>query len=803
MKIFKHLILFVIIILVVGCISLIGAAYFSTINKESGVIALKGLHGKVIIQTDQYGISHVHALKNDEDAFFALGYLHARDRFWQMEFQRRIAEGSLSEVLGKAALAKDKFLRTWGFYRTAKKDWPTFDAKSKKIIRAYTKGVNAFLITGKLPLQFKILRYKPKPWTEVDSITWGKLMAFDLQTSIDQKIKAYQIAKYLGKKQINILLPPYPQNHPTILSDQDLRQSNLLAMRSVHKTPKQTLKQLSCIQNLLNKIRAQLGFQNTPGKGSNNWVISGRLTTTGKPLLASDPHLRLSAPGIWYLVELQGPKLHVIGATIPGLPTILIGHNDHIAWGITNVDPDTQDLYIIPKNAPLKTIHEIIKVKNQPDIDWPVKISSDGPIISDVGNAKKLDQQIALKWTALQPHDTTLASYLKINYAKNWQEFTDALKYFVAPSLNFVYADKQGNIGYYLSGRIPIRSSNNNILPIAPSQHLVWKGYIPFDKLPHVYNPKEGFIVTANNKVTSNRYPYKLNFRWQKPGFRAQRITDLINQLQPLSMTTTKQIQLDTISYLWKDLRTTLLNTKPLDQESQVCLNILKSWNGNMSLKSSGAAVFAFWYQALTEMFAKKIPFVTAWNEPIFIIQQLSSSRGLTAGSSYETSYFLDPAVKPRDDEVRNFLSKSLHLAANAVVNKLGKDPKKWQWGKLHHAYFNELGLGVVKPIGWIWNRSIVTPGGDYTVDTGSYDERTFHQISGSSYRQIIDLSNFNKSIYIQPIGQSDNPFSKYHSNLLLPWRNGKYLPMSSNKKDWGRTQKLVLTNAESSPSKN
>jgi penicillin amidase len=757
---------------------------YATHTPKVGARHLDGLRGKVIVQRDQYGVPHINALSDDNDAYFALGYVHAQDRFWQMEFQRRVTQGTLSEIFGIKALDKDKFLRTWGFYRAAASAWPSFDHHTQAIVRSYTAGVNAFLTHGKLPLQIRLLRYQPKPWTNIDSIAWQKMMAFDLQDSWAEKIKYFQVAKQVGVNQIPVLLPPYPKHAPTILSANDLKHiiQNSHATVTAEKnlvTP-QLFTQLSNLQTHITDIRNELGFRAEPMTGSNNWVTAGKLNSSGKPLLANDPHLAIATPIIWYLAELRGPHLHSIGATIPGLPGVIIGHNASIAWGVTNALPDTQDLYIEPAHTPLTLRHEIIKVKNHDDVELIVRSSRHGPIISDVIPEKdKLPPQIALKWTALGSHDTTLQSFVKINAAQNWKEFTDALRDYVVPSQHFVYADIHNNIGYYLPGEIPIREGWDGSFPVGPNEHHEWAGFIPFEELPHVFNPRENYIASANNKATPDNYPYSLTFRWREPPYRIERIVDLLATSRPFDIDAFKKIQLDTRSYLWRELKPLLMQTKPLDAESKRALKILADWDGDATEESVGTTVFSFWYRELTLMPIAKLKFASYWQEPLFIAQQLRDNG----------NYCRSPQTKTCGP----YLSETLQHAVSKLSEQAGEDPRHWQWGHFHRAYFEELGLGGVKSLGWIWNRHIATAGSDYTVNVGAYRLDTLHQFKTASYRQIIDVSNFDKSVFIEGFGQTENALDTTYADLLTLWRDGKYIPMSSRREDWGKIHELVL----------
>ncbi len=589
-----------------------GYFYYKSRSSMEGKVTLKGLHGEVIVTRDQYGVVHIDAKKSDLDAFYALGYVHAQDRFWQMEFNRRVAQGTLSEILGEPTVKADEYLRTWGFYKAAKESWPALSPKTQQILQSYTDGVNAYIAQNHLPIQFKMLNDEPKPWTVIDSLSWQKVLAWDLQNVWKAKVKNDLVEKKLGKDQISVLFPPYPENAPVVLSDQDLQQS-VPAFAGMTSS----------------QYRHFESFANAPDKGSNAWVVSGKYTESGKPLLANDPHLELQSPSLWYLVELRGPHLHVTGATMPGLPVVAIGHNDNIAWGATNVNPDVQDLYILPPTANVKLTHEIIKVRNKPSIDFFVMTSDVGPVISGVTEAGEIGSRVALKWTALQPGDTTIQSMIEIDYAKNWTEFVDALKDFVVPSQNFVYADTAGNIGYYLPGKIPVRDWDSS-LPVPDDSKHQWKGYIPFEKLPHVFNPPEGYIVTANNKVTSDRYPYAINFRWSVPPFRAERINDLLkadlSQNKLLNIRDFKKIQLDTVSLLWQSLAPELLNTKPLDKNSKIGLEYLKSWNGEGDLDSIGQTIFAYWYSELGKLTPEFLLKLMNYPEPFYIQQQIKNN---------------------------------------------------------------------------------------------------------------------------------------------------------------------------------
>jgi len=344
---------------------------------------------------------------------------------------------------------------------------------------------------------------------------------------------------------------------------------------------------------------------NAPGKGSNDWVIGGQRTSTGKPILADDPHLGLSAPMLWYLADVQGPTLHAIGASIPGLPGIVIGRNERVAWGVTNVNPDVQDLFVEAPGAPLQSRTEVVRVKGKPDVKLTVQWSAHGPVVarSDEWGDRE-SRAVTLQWTALEPGDTTFDAFLGLNYARNWTEFRQALGSYVAPSQNFVYADVDGNIGYVAPGRVPVRTPGwDGSLPVPDDSAHRWTGYVPFSQLPQVYNPQDGLVVTANNRVAPDTYrPFLAGSRmWAEP-YRAERILQLLNPGHPLSPADVMAAQLDTFSLVWRDLKPLLLATRPDGALSTQALALLRDWDGHETLQSVQASIFEAWLAQLQRM---------------------------------------------------------------------------------------------------------------------------------------------------------------------------------------------------------
>ncbi len=783
-KIFFSITLFILILFLI-LIAVASYAYFTTRNHLQGKVFLKGLTGQVTVTRDQYGIPHINAKASDLDAFFALGYVQAQDRFWQMDIQRHIAAGTLSEYFGKTTLAKDRFLRTWGFYRAAKAAWPALTQKTQRILRSYTAGVNAFLKTANLPLPYLIIQIKPQAWSVIDSLAWAKMMAFDLETSWSHKIENYQIVTQFGVKALPILLPPYPASAATILNDQELLQSGISlkkkALQNQALSQHFLTQQLNALNDYIAGMKAQLHLAKTAGKGSNNWVVDGAHSQTGKPILANDPHLDLKIPDVWYLVELKSPNLHVSGATLAGIPAVILGHNDHIAWGVTNVNPDASDLYIEPASAVIKTQIEKIYIKGQKPELLKIEYTQHGVVISDVVKVPFIHNnqkyKVALQWVALQPNDTSAEAFCELNYAKNWQEFTYALSHYIGPTQNFIYADQNNNIGYYMAGKIPIRHGWNGSLPVLPNQAYQWSGFIPFAKLPHVFNPHKGYLASANNKVVPDNYPYQINFRWYEPPFRIERILMLLNNGKINSVTKFKKMQHDFQDMYWQQLKAHLLKTKPLDQNSKKALAYLKKWDGNLTRNSIGATIYAAWYRQLSLMPVKHLKFTDSWRQPLFILQQLAHN-GEFCHDGHENC--------------DAYLSHSLQAAVSKLQQQYGHITH-WQWGKVHQALFPEMVLGQNAWLGLIFNRKIATGGGYYTVDPGTYRANNFQQYNGAGFREIIDFNDLDHSQFMITPGESGDLFSSHYADLMPLWRDGRYITISAKAKDWGKTQVLTL----------
>ena len=756
---------------------------------------VQGLSGPVSITFDRWGVPHIRAQASDMDVFFAQGYVHARDRLFQMELGRRAAQGRLAEILGSGALEQDRFFRTWGFYRVAQAALPNHTEFSRRALEAYAAGVNQFIREGNLPFPFALLGFTPEPWTPADTVAWGKLQSYDLGQVWQDEIDNTFILSRVGLEGFNELRGTYPQGWPTILQPEDVPGTLPHSLK-----PQITLSEplLASLQQLA-EFSERLGLTaHNPDQGSNNWVLSGTRTTTGKPLLANDPHLRLQNPALWYIADLRSPSYQAIGATIPGVPGVFLGRNDRLAWGATNVRPDVMDLFVLDLEGqsyrtpaglvPLRLRQETIRVRGADPVTLTVRESEYGPLISDLGRAflrpgltagtaiAGPNQAVAVRWTGLLPQDTTLDAYLDMNRAQNAEEFRQALRRYVAPMQNFVFADVEGNIGYFAPGWVPIRDWDGRF-PASASKGQQWKGYLAFERLPQVVNPREGFVSSANNRVLPHGGPDISSYTTEV--FRAQRIRELILATPKASLEDMARWQGDTYSIIAREMRPGLLALQPQSAAARLLQEAVRGWDLRAELDSVGATAFAFYYREISQMLEDELG-LRYPPVPYTFIKTLREDgrwcRNARAGIQ----------------NCAQFMAQALEKAGAELERRLGPDPSGWQWGRLHQASLTSP-LASTPLIGGLFNRTIPTPGSMHTVNVANYNQDTFLHTSGASLRTLFDLSNPDNSRIIYPMGQSADVFSPHFDDLLWLWRDKQYIPLSTRPADWGPSWRLEL----------
>ncbi|HEY8026708.1 MAG TPA: penicillin acylase family protein [Burkholderiaceae bacterium] len=774
----------------------------ASLPKVDGSVKLAGLGATVDIVRDQEGIPHIYA-QSPGDAYFALGFAHAQDRLWQMEMNRRIASGRMAEVLGPAAVDTDRFLRTLGIARNAQAIWEHLAPDVQANLDAYAKGVNAFLDSHMqaLPPEFYLTGAPaPEHWRPVDSIGWQTMMAWDLGANWTQELLRMRLSQRLSLAQINEFLPPYP-------GDQVLKTQDYTAM---YRELAGTTARLAAVAKVAPPSLVE-------GMGSNNWVVSGELSETGKPLLANDPHLGLSAPALWYFAHLSAPGLNVIGATLPGIPGVVLGHNDRIAWGFTNTAPDVQDLFIErinPDNAAqyqtpegwkeFQLRHEIIKVKGQPDVDLEVRETRHGPVITGTVpiiaraplDAKKY--AIAFQWTALRTDDLTMQAGMRFNTAANWQDFIAAAKDFGSPQQNMVYADVDGNIGFVAPGRVPVRKAENDLHGLAPAPgwdaRYDWDGFIPFDALPQQFNPASHKVFTANQKIVPDDYPYFLTSEWTMP-YRADRIGALLASRPTHNLESFAAMQKDVVSLAAQELLPLVRDTTAQSAEATQALQRLQNWNGEMAANLPEPLIFNAWMRELSRaMFAEKLGdslMKDYWDlrnvqggmVNVLKNKEMQDRWCRPAGASKPGAGGApDAPVTPNAQGCAAQKSAALDTALAGLRKLYGADMAQWKWGDAHMARSEHRPFGKVPFLAKIFDIRVPSPGDTYTIDVGRYDLRNesepFANRHAASLRALYDLSNLDNSQFIHSTGQSGNVMSPLYRNFNQRWVEGKYVPM-------------------------
>ena len=697
-----------------------------------------------------------------------------------MEFQRRIGAGRLSEILGARLVETDRFLRTVGFRRAAADALRALTPPTRARLDAYAAGINQYLATSTArPIEFRLLRASAAPFDAVDCLVWSKMMAWDLASAnASNEIRRARFIAAVGPGRAAELLPPVPAE-PTILQDDEWKAAVSRSSSRIsgpRHGGRETWKPLANRFALLD----DLGFGGET-VGSNSWVLAGSRTASGRPILANDPHLGLRTPSVWYLARLEAPGLSVEGATLPGIPTVIIGHNARIAWGLTSLEPDVQDLYLERTDPadPGRYFHdgswrrfetrtETVRVRGGRDVVFQVRSSVHGPIVTDaLDGAKSLPSPaVALRWTGLDPEDTTSEAFDGFNTAGNWTEFLAAASRLRAPGQNLIYADVDGHIGYTASGAIPIRPRSDGLLPVSGEGADDWRGYVPFDALPRVLDPPRGFLVTANNRVASERYPYLVTGDWPEP-YRAQRITDLVLSRKASGPDDMRAIQRDVVSLQARDLLPLLLDTRPANPASERALERLRRWDRAFSRDSVPAAIYAAWYARLSEMPQDELGATPSGSvRSRFLINALASD-----------SPWCDDTRTPARETCADFRTSTLARAVTDLEGKLGRDPAAWTWARLHRARFPHGVFDRVPVLSRIFSLETSAGGDASTVNVGAYRrDGSFLMTDGSSYRQILDLSDFSRSLYVHTTGQSGNVFDPGYRNLLPYWRDGGYV---------------------------
>lgn len=714
---------------------------------------LTGLHGPAIVSRDAMGIPSITA-ETQEDAYFALGFVHAEDRLWQMEMQRRLGAGRLAEILGSRALPTDRFMRTLGLYRLAEASMAEMMPEVRQALEAYAAGVNAWLArhTAPLPAEFLLLRTTPEPWRPADTLVWGRLMALQLSGDWTQKLLRDSLLSSLTPDMMADLWPehgPTPPGHAGL--DQTVAESLLGALPPVL----------------------------APRLASNVWVVAGGRSRSGKPILANDPHLEFQAPVLWYLASLSAPGLEVAGATVPGVPFHLLGHNRDIAWGCTTTHGDTIDLfveqpdgdgYLTPEGRrPFVIRTETIKVAGADPVTLTVRETRHGPVISDVLDDRAKGRIIALSATALLPRQLSAQAMWRVNRAATWQQFDAALADFDAPQQNFVYADRAGHIGMLSAGRVPVRRQGNRGLPNPgwTGDH-DWIGWVPYQDLPRQVDPPSGMIVNANNKVVPESYPYYLAAGWPEP-YRARRIAQRLEGEERFSPEDMAALQMDTLSLMAVELKPLLLAIPARGDRAARVYALLAAWPGEMAGERPEPLIFQTWINYLQR------DLMTPW-----VGGQWPRLRQLRP--RFLMTVLRGRSVWCRDGDCPAMVAKALDDALDDLTRAYGADLAAWRWDKAHRAEFDALLYGFMPLLGPMTRLSAPTGGDDFTIQRGSYlmaANAVFRQVHGAGLRIVYDLAELDASRAVIATGQSGSPLSAHWGDFLDLWRQGRMVRLA------------------------
>ncbi len=792
-----------------------------------GSVTIPGLDGEVEIIRDDGGVPHIYATSM-HDLFLAQGYVHAQDRFWQMDTWRHIGAGRIAEMFGEDQVETDAFLRAMGWGDLAAEQYEAAGPQVVEALDAYTAGVNAYLATrspAELGFEYTVLElvnrsYTPEPWTPFDSIVWGKVMAWDLRGNMDNEIARALILDDFTPDELALLYPPYPESHPVIVGDSAPRVSGA----GLAPAPVNALQTIAAALDSVGRVDAATGNSGV-GIGSNSWVIGPERSATGSPLLANDPHLGIRMPSIWYQVSLHCvPKtadcpLAVTGFSFAGMPGIVIGHNDRIAWGLTNLGPDVMDLYIerINPDNPyqyeydgewrdMEVSTETIAVAGGDPVEVTVRRTHHGPIISDdyevletftgdAGIPLPDSYAVSLRWTALDPGPAVIAAALELDLAQDFDEFRNALRLFDVPAQNVIYADIDGNIGYQAPGRIPIRDGWDGRLP-APGwrSEFEWSGFIPFDELPSEYNPEEGYIVAANNPVVDDSYPFLLTTDWNY-GDRAHRIVEMIESEASLDLTDVALMQFDNHNRHAERLLPWLLAVDLSTQEDEIYLaaqEVLAEWDLDNDADSAGAAVFeAVWSNLL------RLTFHDDLVEDLWPEGGTRWSLAVAGMLPFPDLRYWDDSNTPEVETGDDMLLAAFIAGVDEARELLGGEPATWEWGRMHGASFRNETLGE-SGVGLIENRFNRGPypvggGSDIVNATGYFADEGYEVTWLPSMRMIVDLGDLDRSLAIHTTGQSGHAYSAHYQDMIEAWASGEHRPMRWDREDIERNSEGTL----------
>lgn len=775
------IILGLITVFLVVCVALVFFAYrlaTRSFPQSEGTIELADLHSEVKIYRDRFGVPHIYA-QTTYDAYFAVGFVHAQDRLWQMELIRRAGMGRLAEILGEEALPIDRMFKMLGLWQLAQETSQLSEGEVKISLEAYADGVSAFIAShkGKYPIEFDMLGIEPQPWHIEHSALISKLMAWELNYGRWIDLVHSYVAEEIGEQMARELYPAWPTDAPTIIP-KELKGKKIAALGFP----------ILEADILYRKI---VGAPRSQG-GSNAWAVSGSRSSTGAPILANDPHLMLNAPARWYELHVVAPGLNVYGASIPGIPYVIIGRNEQIAWGITNAMIDDSDFYVEQVDSishpnfyrlnnrwlPMKRVIDTIFVKDAPPVIMTSYYTHRGPIVNKMEPATSLHTELlSMRWTGSEVTNDP-ATFFIVNRAKNWKEFEEGIRFFNAPAQNFVFADVNGNIGYRMGGKLPIRPAKGPTLPFPGwTDAHDWKGFVPFNQMPQMFNPPQGFVATANNKIIDDSYPYHISTYWE-PEWRIQRIVELLNSQPTFSVRDFERMQNDVVSPQARDLVPIVLEAfgdeEIESRDLRDALAYLRNWNFEMRSDDVATSLFhAFIYRAIHNTYADEL------GERVMSFYDTLAMPPMTAITAHlkgiDSPWFDNVTTEHRETK-KEIIRKSMTEAIHFLRSKLGGELKEWRWGRIHEVEFEHV-FGSVAILRSMFNVGPHAVSGSYsTINNGHFRFDTpFKNSIGPSTRLIYDLSSLDNTLAVTPPGQSGHVFHRNYHDQVNMWLNGGY----------------------------
>ncbi len=780
----------------------------ASLPEYEGEINVTGISNSVEVYYDSLAIPYILA-NSEEDAAFALGYIHAQERLFQMDLIRRAGAGRLSEILGSEALIFDKMLRTVGIKKTSERILKIIRPEVLKLLTSYSAGVNQYLkdAKGKYPVEFDVLGYDPYEWKAVDCVIISRMMAWELNISWWADISFTHLVQKLGEEKVKQILPKWQENEPYVIP------------KEIKFYPEIN----SGLIEIDKSFRKLLGINGTH-LGSNNWVIDSSLSVSGKPIIANDPHLAYSAPGRWYAVVIKAGKWNVEGITLPGVPAVVFGKNKNISWTLTNIMLDDSDFYIEKMDSTgtkyffndewkkINVSEETIKVKDSLDVKLRIRSTHRGPLISDIHPYSFLYRNedfqkiaISMRWVGMETTEEVNSFYL-INMAKNWNEFKEAVNLFSVPGQNFVYADKEGNIGYLFGGRLPKRElTSPTFIFDGTTDKYDWKGYVERSEIPYLFNPAQKFIATANNKTLEN-FKYHISNLWE-PSSRIERITQLLTSKKKYSVSDFMKYQMDQVSPYAKKISNYILsafdNVKVKDKNLSLALELFKDWNYEMSEFSQVPAIYSvFFSNMLRNIYYDELG-DDLFNQFVFVacVPYRSVSTMLENPSHPWFDNIGTSQLEGRDDIIR----KSLTDALSELEKKFGNEVKEWQWGKIHTVTHKHIFTGEFSLLDKFINIGPFPIGGDGTTlfnteypfyePIGNYprfDHKPYDDILGPSMRYIFDFSNPDEFYLILTTGQSGNVMSDHYKDMSQIWLKGEYMTIKTDEESIRKNKTLL-----------